>query len=420
MNFPALQPRIHTSEADFNPLKIKKMFPILQRRVHGKKMVYLDNGATTQKPMSVINTLTEYYEKKNANVHRGVHHLTELATASYEESRKKVQAFINAGNHQEIIFVRGTTEAINLVAQTFGRSALGPGDSVLITEMEHHSNIVPWQLLCEQTGANLDVVHIDDNGELNLAEFSEKLTPQTKLFAVTHISNALGSVNPLKELIAQAHEMGIPVLVDGAQATPHVKVDVQSLDCDFYTFSGHKMYAPTGIGVLYGKKELLEAMPPYQGGGDMITRVTLERSSYAKPPYKFEAGTPNIEGVIGLGAAIDFLTDLNMNQVQEHEEKLLTYATERLKEINGLRMIGTAKQKAGILSFVFDEIHPHDVGTILDQQGIAVRAGHHCAMPVMQKFAIPATTRASLGLYNTLEDIDILIEGLIQVQEVFK
>ena len=420
MNYPIEFAADPAPPGELDANKVKQDFPILQKSVRGRPLVYLDNGATSQKPNMVIEAVSNYYRATNANVHRGVHWLSESATAAYELARQNVQQFINAKSSREIIFVRGSTEAINLVAQTYGRKHLGPGDEVLITEMEHHSNIVPWQILCEQTGATLQVVHIDEKGELLQEEFTRKLSEKTKLFAVTHISNALGTVNPLADLIKQAHRLNVPVLVDGAQAVPHQKVDVQALDADFYVFSGHKMYGPTGIGVLYGKLALLEEMPPYQGGGDMISSVSLTQAVYAKPPYRFEAGTPNIAGAIGLGAAAEYLQDLGLSRINAHEKALLAYGTEKLQEINGLRLIGTAAEKAGILSFVLADIHPHDIGTILDQYGIAVRAGHHCAMPVMQKFKIPATTRASLGLYNAKEDIDALFEGLKKVKEVFK
>jgi cysteine desulfurase / selenocysteine lyase len=398
---------------------VRSDFPILSRSVHGKPLVYLDNGATSQKPRTVIDALGRYYREENSNIHRGVHFLSERATATYEEARQKVQAFVNARFKEEIIFVRGTTEGINLVAQSYGRSFLRAGDEIIVSAMEHHSNIVPWQMLCEQTGARLRVIPINHDGELVLDEYSRLFNDKTKVVSVTHVSNALGSVVPVKEIVAMAHERGIPVLLDGAQAAPHLKIDVQELGCDFYAFSGHKMFGPTGVGVLYGRRELLEKMPPYQGGGDMISLVTFEKTHYNVLPYKFEAGTPNIAGGIGLGAAIDYLRSLPWEQVKTHEDDLLAYASDKLAEIDGLRIIGTAKEKAGVLSFVFDQIHAHDVGTILDQEGVAVRAGHHCAMPVMQRFGVPATTRASFAFYNTREEIDVLAYAIQRVLKVF-
>jgi cysteine desulfurase/selenocysteine lyase len=398
---------------------VRRDFPILNRSVHGKPLVYLDNGATSQKPKAVIDAIARYYLEDNANIHRGVHFLSEQATTAYEEARRKVQSFINAGHREEIIFVRGTTEAINLVAQSHGRSFLKAGDEIIVSAVEHHSNIVPWQMLCAQTGAQLRVIPINHDGELVLDEYRRLLNDKTKFVSVTHVSNALGTVVPVKAIVAAAHERGIPVLLDGAQAVPHLIVDVQELGCDFYAFSGHKMFGPTGVGVLYGRRELLEAMPPYQGGGDMISLVTFEKTHYNVLPYKFEAGTPNIAGGIGLGAAIDYLQRLPWAQVLAHEGDLLAYATEKLAAIDGLRIIGTAKEKAGVLSFVFDHIHAHDVGTILDQEGVAVRAGHHCAMPVMQRFGVPATTRASFAFYNTREEIDVLAQAIHRALEVF-
>ena len=400
-------------------MKIRGDFPILESRVRGKPLVYLDNAATTQKPRQVIDALTHYYEAQNSNIHRGVHHLSEVATQAYERSRVLIQRFLNAGDPREIVFVRGTTEAINLVAQSFVRPRLRSGDEILITHMEHHSNIVPWQMLREEKGAVLRVAPIDDHGDLLLEEFEKLLSPRTKLVALTHVSNALGTVNPVKKIIEMAHARGVPVLVDGAQAVPHMKVDVRGLDCDFYAFSGHKLYGPTGIGVLYGKAALLEAMPPWQGGGDMILSVTFEETKYNHIPYKFEAGTPHIEGVIGLGAALDYLEILGIEAISAAERDLLAYGTGALSDIKGLRWIGTAREKAGILSFVLEGVHPHDIGTILDQEGIAIRTGHHCAQPVMDRFAVPATVRASLGLYNTREDLDALATGLRKVAKVF-
>jgi cysteine desulfurase/selenocysteine lyase len=394
-------------------------FPILSRQVHGHRLVYLDNAATTQKPRAVINTLVHYYERDNANIHRGVHQLSQIATDQYEAARKTVQRFLNAEDSSEIIFVRGATEAINLVAQTYGRQNVGPGDEVLITAMEHHSNIVPWQMLCEEKGAHLRVAPIDDNGDLLVDEFERLLTPRTKIVAMAHVSNALGTVNPVARLVEMAHRLEIPVLVDGAQAAPHMHVDVRALGCDFYAFSGHKIYGPTGVGALYGKRHLLDAMPPYQGGGDMIRSVTFEKTIYNHVPYKFEAGTPNIAGAIGLAAALDYVNGVGIDAIAAHEHELLVYGTELFGSISGLRIIGTSKQKAGVLSFVMGKIHPHDIGTVLDQEGIAIRTGHHCAQPVMQRFGIPATARASLALYNTRDDLDALAAGLHKLKEVF-
>jgi cysteine desulfurase/selenocysteine lyase len=403
----------------FNPYRVRLDFPVLAKPVHEQRLVYLDNAATTQKPQAVIDALNDYYTTENANVHRGVHHLSQVATDSYEGGRTKIRNFINARYDREIVFVKGTTDGINLVAQTFGRQRVGEGDEIIISEMEHHSNIVPWQMLCQEKGAHLRVIPIDDDGELILEEYEKLLNPRTKLVAIAHVSNALGTVNPVEEIIAQAHEKGVPVLVDGAQAVPHFKVDVQALGCDFYTFSGHKLYAPTGTGALYGRLDLLEEMPPYQGGGSMIRSVDLTSSTYADPPTRFEAGTPHIAGVIGLGAAIDYLARIGLDHAARYEDRLLDYAGEALQEIPGLRMIGTAKRKVSVLSFIMEDVHPHDIGTILDQQGVAVRAGHHCAQPVMKRFGIPATTRASTALYNTREDIDALIKALHKVRDVF-
>ena len=405
--------------AEFDVEKVRRDFPILNAKVHGKPLVYLDNGATSQKPQVVIDALNEYYRTENSNIHRGVHYLSELATNAYENAREKVCRFLNAKQTQEIVFVRGTTEAINLVAQSYGRAFLKAGDEIIISAMEHHSNIVPWQMLCEQVGARLRVIPINHHGELVLEEYRELLNEKTKFVAVTHVSNALGTVVPVKEVVNLAHERGVPILIDGAQAVPHMKVDVRELGCDFYAFSGHKLFGPTGVGVLYGRSELLDAMPPYQGGGDMISLVTFEKTHYNVLPYKFEAGTPHIAGGIGLGAAIDYLNGLNWEQVVAHEQDLLRYATDALAEVEGLRIIGTAKEKAGVLSFVLDHVHAHDVGTILDQEGIAVRAGHHCAMPVMQRFGVPATTRASFAFYNSRADIDALACAMGRVLKVF-
>jgi cysteine desulfurase/selenocysteine lyase len=392
---------------------------VLQQFVRGRPLVYLDNAATTQKPRAVIGAIEAYYTSENANIHRGVHHLSQVATDSYEGARGKVRQFLNAAMDREIIFTRGTTESINLVAHSYGRKNIGEGDEIIITEMEHHSNIVPWQMLCEEKGATLRYVPIDDQGDLLIDELEKLITPRTRLVAVVHISNALGTVNPIKEIVKTAHAHGVPVLVDGAQAVPHMKVDVRDLDCDFYTFSGHKMFGPTGIGVLYGKSDLLEAMPPYEGGGSMIRTVSMQKSTYADPPNRFEAGTPHISGGIGLGVAIDYLNRIGLDSAAAYEAELMDYADGVLREIPGLRMIGNAKNKVSVLSFVMDAAHPHDVGTILDQAGIAVRAGHHCAQPIMQHFKIPATTRAATAFYNTREDIDALAKALHHVNEVF-
>lgn len=399
--------------------KIRCDFPALHQDVHGKPLVYLDNAASTQKPSVMIDTISQFYANDYANVHRAIHTLGERATQVYEQAREKVCRFINARSIEEIVFVRGTTEAINLVAQSFIRPSLREDDWIILTQMEHHSNIVPWQLLCEQTGAILRVVPINDAGELVLDDFEELLGPRTRLVALTHISNALGTINPVRQIIEKAHSANVPVLLDGAQAIPHLKLDVQALDCDFYAFSGHKMYGPSGIGVLYGKEALLDAMPPYQGGGEMIRHVTFEKAEYADLPYKFEAGTPNIAGTIGLGATIDYLTKIDPNAIAAHEHELLTYATKAAEGIPGMRIIGTARDKASILSFVLKGVHPHDIGTILDRQGVAIRVGHHCAMPAIHQFGIPATVRASFGLYNTREDVDALIAAIYKTKEVF-
>ena len=404
---------------DFDVARVRQDFPILNEKIHGKPLVYFDNGATSQKPQAVIDALSHYYSAENSNIHRGVHHLSEQATAAYEAARSKIRTFINARADKEIIFVRGTTEAINLVAQSYGRNFLKAGDEIIVSAMEHHSNIVPWQMLCEQVGAKLRVVPINHDGEIVMDEYRRLLNYKTKIVSIAHVSNALGTIVPVKEIVNLAHERGIPVFLDGAQAVPHIKVDVQELGCDFYAFSGHKMFGPTGVGVLYGRAELLEKMPPYQGGGDMISLVTFEKTHYNVLPYKFEAGTPHISGVIGLGAAIDYLANLDWDQVRAHEHRLLSYATEALSAIHGLRIIGTAREKAGVLSFVFDHVHAHDVGTILDQEGVAVRAGHHCAMPVMQRFGVPATARASFAFYNTIEEVDVLVRGIHRVLKVF-
>jgi len=399
--------------------KIRQDFPVLQQKVHGKPLVYFDNAATTQKPQVVVDTIAHYYLTENSNVHRGVHFLSDAATQAYETARSRVRQFLNAAHDREIIFTRGTTEGINLVAASYGRSRIKAGDEILISAMEHHSNIVPWQMLCEEKGATLRVIPINDAGELQLEEYERLLSDRTKLVAITYVSNALGTVNPVRRIVAMAHRRGIPVLVDGAQATPHLPVDVQDLDCDFYAFSGHKLFGPTGIGILYGKTDLLEAMPPYQGGGEMISAVTFEKTIYNSLPHKFEAGTPHIAGVVGLAAAIEYVERIGLNQIAAYENELLAYGSDLLSAIPGLTIIGTAKEKAGVLSFVLRDIHAHDVGTILDHEGIAIRAGHHCAMPVMKRFGVPATARASLAFYNTREELEALAKGIQKAIEVF-
>jgi cysteine desulfurase/selenocysteine lyase len=415
---PRLTPTPESDVARFDIEKIRAYFPILSESVHGRPLVYLDNAATSQKPDAVIQAIANYYRFDNANIHRGVHLLSQRATDAYEGTRAAAQRFINARKTSEIVFARGTTEAINLVAQTYGRAHVRRGDEVLITAMEHHSNIVPWQMLCEETGAKLRVAPINTRGELLLDEYEKLLGPSTRIAAISHVSNALGTINPAKEMIGMAHARGVPVLVDGAQAVPHMRVDVQDLDCDFYAFSAHKMYGPTGIGALYGKSELLEAMPPWQGGGDMISSVTFEKTTYNKVPHKFEAGTPDIAGVIGLGAAIAYMEGIGVDAIAAHEHELLIYGTQRLAATPDVSIIGKAENKAGVLSFTLENIHPHDIGTILDQEGIAVRTGHHCAQPVMDFFCIPATVRASLAVYNTKEEIDALIQGIERVKEM--
>ncbi len=399
--------------------RIRQDFPILAAKARGHDLAYLDSAATSQKPRAVIEAIHRYYAEQNSNVHRGLYELSELATEKYEAARETVRGFIKAKYSHEIVFVRGATEGINLVAQTFGRANLKEGDEVLITAMEHHSNIVPWQMLCEEKGAVLKVVPITDSGELLLDEYARLLTPRTRIAAIVHVSNALGTINPVREMIEMAHSVGAKVLIDGAQAVPHMPVDVHDLDCDFYVFSGHKACGPTGIGVLYGKAEILEAMPPYQGGGDMILSVTFDKTTYNRPPYKFEAGTPHIEGAIGLAAALTYLDGVGMPAIAAYEKELTAYGAERLVEVPGLRLIGTARNKASVLSFVLEGVHPHDIGTLLDRQGIAIRAGHHCAQPVMDRFGVPATARASLSFYNTREELDRLQEALGKVNEVF-
>jgi cysteine desulfurase/selenocysteine lyase len=406
-------------ETGWNVERIRADFPVLRQTVNGKPLVYLDNGASSQVPQVVIDRGSIYLEQEHSNIHRGVHYLSQRATTAYEGAREKVKRFLNAREAKECIFVRGATEGINLVMQGYGRKFVGAGDEIIISAMEHHANIVPWQMLCEEKGARLRVIPMNDAGELLLDEYDALLNERTKFVAVTHVSNALGTINPIKEIIGQAHKYGVPVLIDGAQSAPHMPVDVQDLDCDFFTFSGHKVYAPTGSGIVYGKAEILEQMNPFQGGGDMIKSVTFEKTIYAELPNKFEAGTPAIASQIGLGAAIDYLNSIDRKQAAVHEHELLRYATERVSAIEGVRIIGTARDKASVLSFVIDDIHPHDIGTILDQEGIAVRAGHHCAQPVMQRFKVPATARASFAFYNTREEVDILANTIEKVIEIF-
>ena len=407
------------SPASFDVQRIRADFPILARTVRGKPLVYLDNAATTQKPQAVLDALTGYYTGLNANVHRGVHELSERATEAFDAGRERVQAFFNAAHSREIVFTRNATESINLVAYAFAKPRLKPGDEVLISAMEHHSNIVPWQLVCEATGATLRVAPIDDRGELILEAFDRLLGPRTRIVAITHMSNALGTVNPVAEIVRLAHGRGVPVLLDGSQAAYHMRVDVQALGCDFYAATGHKLYGPTGIGVLYGKTQHFEAMPPFLGGGDMISSVTFERSTWNALPFKFEAGTPHIAGAIGLHAALDYLDSVGRDAVAEHERQLLEYGTEVLSSVPGVRLIGTARHKASILSFVMDGVHPHDIGTIVDREGVAIRTGHHCAQPVMERFGVAAIARASLAMYNTREEIDVLGRALHRVREVF-
>ena len=410
---------IHEPTVVFDVERIREDFPILQRSVRGKPLVYLDNAATTQKPRPVLETLERYYAHGNANIHRGVYLLSEEATAAYDAARKKVQAFINARACREVVFTRNSTESINLVAQSYGRQNLGPGDEILITHMEHHSNIVPWQLLCEQTHARLRVAPIDDHGELMMDELERLIGPRTKLVAVVQLSNSLGTINPVEKIVEVAHARGVPVLVDGSQAAYHMPVDVQALDCDFYVMTGHKLYGPTGIGVLYGREALLESMPPYQGGGDMIRSVTFEKTTYADLPHKFEAGTPHIAGAIGLGAAVDYISGVGFAGITAHETDLLEYGTAALRDVPGLRMIGTAPHKASILAFVLKGAHPHDVGTIVDMEGVSIRTGHHCTQPVMERFGVPATARASVAMYNTRGEIDQLVKALHRVRATF-
>jgi cysteine desulfurase/selenocysteine lyase len=405
--------------ASLDVTKIREDFPVLRQTVHGKPLVYLDSAATAQKPYAVIDAVRRFYEVDCANIHRGVHELSQRSTAGYEKTRATAMRYLNSASESELIFVRGTTEAINLVAGSWGRKNVKPGDEIIISALEHHSNIVPWQMLCEEQGASLRFIPIDDCGDLILEEYEKLLNHRTRMVAVSQVSNALGTINPLRPIIDMAHEVGALALIDGAQAVPHMNVDVRALDADFYAFSGHKLFGPTGIGMLYGKAKLLESMPPYQGGGDMIRTVTLEKTTYNDPPYRFEAGTPNIAGGIGLGAAFDYVSDVGLEVIAAYEHELLVYGTELLEQIPGLRIIGTAREKASVLSFVMEGIHPHDIGTVLDRLGIAVRTGHHCAQPVMDRFGIPATTRASLAFYNTPAELDQLATGLQKVQEMF-
>ena len=404
----------------FDAQKIREQFPILNQTIYGKPLVYFDNAATTQKPLSVINAVADYYKTINSNIHRGVHYLSQIATARYEEVRRNVCEFIGAAYPHEIIFTRGTTESINLVAGSFGKKFLSKGDEIILSEMEHHSNIVPWQIICEEKQAIIKVIPVKDNGELDLEAYASLLNDKTKLVAVTHVSNALGTINPVKEMIAMAHKQSIPVLIDGAQAVSHLKVDVRDLDCDFYCFSGHKMYAPMGIGVLYGKEAILNEMPPYQGGGEMIKNVSFEKTTYNELPFKFEAGTPNVGDVIGLDMAMQFMNGIGIQQIAAHENELLLYATGKMKEFDNIRFIGTAPEKAGVISFLIGNIHPYDAGTIMDKLGVAVRTGHHCAQPLMDRFGVPGTIRASFALYNTKEEIDGFIAAIRKVKEIFE
>ncbi len=411
---------ITTAGSGFDVEKLRNDFPALHQDVHGKPLVYLDNAASGQKPLAVIEAIDHYYRHDHANVHRGVHTLGERATAAYEGAREKMRIFLNARDVNEIVFVRGLTEAVNLVANTFGRERFGPDKTVLLTRMEHHSNIIPWQLVCAQTGGGLKVAPINDRGELIVEEFEKLLTPDVALVAMVHVSNAIGTINPVRECIALAHARGIPILVDGAQAAPHMPVDVQDLDCDFYCVAGHKMFGPTGIGVLYGKAEHLENMPPWQGGGEMIRRVTFDSSDYAAPPARFEAGTPNIAGAVGLGATVDYLQSVGMSNIAVYEQELLTYATEILSGVEGVRLVGTAQDKVAVISFVVDGVHPHDLGTVLDRQaGVAIRAGHHCCMPLMEFFGVPATARASFAFYNTRDEVDVLASAVVNARKIF-
>ena len=410
---------IQDSPSELDVIRVRQDFPILQRAVRGKPLVYLDSAATTQKPKQVLDVLANYYAQQNANIHRGVYVLSAEATAAYDEARRKVQHFVNARSAQEVIFTRNSTESINLVAHSFGSENVGPGDEVLITHMEHHANIVPWQLLCERSGARLRVAPINDQGELLMDEFAQCLNARTKLVAIVHLSNSLGTINPVSKVIQLAHQQDVPVLIDGSQAAYHMPIDVQALDCDFYVFTGHKLYGPTGIGVLYGRERLLDSMPPFLGGGDMIRSVTFDKTTYADLPDKFEAGTPHIAGAIGLGAAVDYLTALGFDKISNHESQLLDYGTAALSAIPGLQLIGTARNKASILSFVLEGAHPHDIGTIVDMEGVSIRTGHHCTQPLMDRFGIPATARASIAMYNTRQEIDQLVHALHRVREMF-
>lgn len=403
----------------FNVHEVRKDFPTLHQEVYGKPLVYLDNGATSQKPIQVIERLDAYYRKENSNIHRGIHYLSQKATDVYEESRKKVQEFINASHDHEVIITRGTTESINLVAHSFGTKYVREGDDIIISATEHHSNIVPWQLLCERSGANLRIIPVDDAGDLDMEAYKNMLSERTRLVAVVHVSNSLGTINPVEEIIDLAHQHGAAVLLDGAQAVPHMAVNVKALDCDFYTFSSHKMFGPTGIGILYGKEKLLEEMPPYQGGGDMIDRVSFEKTTYNSLPHKFEAGTPHIAGGIGLAAAIDYIHSIGYDAIGTHEADLLEYGTTQLSAIEGLRIIGQAKNKASVISFLVGEIHPYDLGTIIDRYGIAIRTGHHCTQPLMDRYCIPGTMRASFAMYNTREEIDMLVVAINKGRKMF-
>lgn len=410
----------HIEKTSFDVEKIRNDFPILKELVHGKPLCYLDNAATTQKPQTVIDSMVKYYTTINSNIHRGVHYLSGTATDAYENARIKVKDFINATSEKEIIFTRGATESINLVANSFGRNNLNEGDEIIISGMEHHSNIVPWQLIAAQKKAVIKVIPITDDGEIVFEEFEKLITEKTRIISVVYVSNSLGTVNPVSQIIETAHNHNIPVLIDAAQAVNHFPVDVQELDCDFFAFSGHKIYGPTGIGVLYGKENLLDKMPPFMGGGDMISKVTFEKSTYNELPFKFEAGTSNIAGAIGLGAALDYINKIGLESISVHEKELLDYATKSLFQVEGLKIIGNAKEKSAVISFVFDNIHPHDIGTFLDFEGVAVRTGHHCTQPVMDRYNIPATTRTSLAMYNTKTEIDVLANGLKKITEVFK
>ncbi len=410
---------IAVSNKQYNVNRIREDFPILKKKVHKKNLVYLDNAATTQKPNYVIDKVNEYYTTMNANIHRGVHALSQEATEAFEGARIQIKQFINALGKNQIIFTRGTTEAINLVASSYGRANIKEGDEIIISHMEHHSNIVPWQLLCKERNAKLRVIPVNDDGELIFEEFEKLVNKRTKFISIVYVSNSLGTINPIKEIIKYAHQFNIPVLVDAAQAVNHLKVDVQDLDCDFLAFSGHKIYGPTGIGALYGKVELLESMPPYMGGGDMISKVTFEETTFNELPHKFEAGTPDIAGAIGLGAAIEYVNNIGMENIREHEHSLLEYTIKQIAQVPGLRIIGTAKEKTSVLSFVLENIHPHDIGTFLDFEGVAIRTGHHCTQPLMKRFNIPATSRASFAMYNTKEEVDVLVNGLKKIIEVF-